>query len=208
MEKGYIQPSKSPYLSPFFFIKKKDGKLHPVQDYGHINQYTVQNNYPLPLILELINKVRNVALFTKFDIWWGCNNIRIKEGDEWKAAFKTNQGLFKPLIMYFGLTNSPSTFQTIMNIILQDLILTGDVIGYLDDILIVTTDDEILHKKRTWQVLKVLQEHDLYLRPEKCIFGVCRIEYLGVVLEKGQVHMDPIKVQGIWDWPTPTVPPP
>ena len=83
LEKGYIQPSKSPYSSPFFFIKKKDRKLCPVQDYHHINQYTVWNNYPLPLILELINKVRNAALFTKFNIQWGYNNICIKEGDEW-----------------------------------------------------------------------------------------------------------------------------
>ena len=81
----------------------------------------------------------------------------------------------------------------------------GDVIGYLDDILIATMDDEALHKKRTWQVLEVLKEHDLYLRPEKCVFGVHCIEYLGVILEKGQVCMDPIKVQGIQDWPTPTM---
>ena len=204
MEKGYIRPSKSPYSSPFFFIKKKDGKLRPVQDYRRINQHTVRNNYPLPLIPELVNKVRNAALFTKFDIRWGYNNIHIKKGDEWKAAFKTNQGLFEPLVMYFGLTNSPSTFQTMMNIILRDLILTRDVVGYLDDILIATPDDEALHKKRTRQVLKVLKEHDLYLRPEKCIFGARHIEYLGVILEKGQVCMDPIKVQGIRDWPTPT----
>ena len=83
-----------------------------------------------------------------------------------------------------------------MNIILRDLILTGDVVGYLDDILIATPDDEMLHKKRTRQVLEVLKEHDLYLRLEKCIFGARHIEYLGVILEKGQVRMDPVKVQG------------
>ena len=86
----------------------------------------------------------------------------------------------------------------------QDLILTGDIIGHLIDIPIATPDDEVLHQKITWQVLKVLKEHNLYLRPEKCVFRVHHIEYLSVILEKGQVRMDPIKVQGIRDWPTPT----
>ena len=85
--KGYIRPSKSPYAAPFFFIKKKDGKLRPVQDYRKINEWTVRNRYPLPLIPELIARVKDSSRFTKFDVRWGYNNVRIKEGDEWKAAF-------------------------------------------------------------------------------------------------------------------------
>ena len=88
--KGYIRPSKSPYTSLFFFIKKKDGTLRPVQDYRRLNEWTIRNQYPLPLIPELINKMRNAVLFTKIDIRWGYNNIRIKPGDEWKTAFITN----------------------------------------------------------------------------------------------------------------------
>jgi Reverse transcriptase (RNA-dependent DNA polymerase) len=117
LKKGYIRPSKSPYAAPFFFIKKKDGKLRPVQDYRRINQWTIRNQYPLPLIPQLINKVRARTLFTKFDIRWGYNNVRIKAGDEWKAAFITKQGLFKPTVMFFGLTNSPATFQMMMDTI-------------------------------------------------------------------------------------------
>ena len=90
LRNGRIRPSKSPMASPFFFVKKKDGKLRPVQDYRKLNQGTVKNKYPLPLIQELINKMKQAKYFTKLDVHWGYNNIRIKEGDEWKAAFKTN----------------------------------------------------------------------------------------------------------------------
>jgi Reverse transcriptase (RNA-dependent DNA polymerase) len=116
LRKGYIKVSNSPYASPFFFVKKKDGKERPVQDYRKLNQITVRNNYPLPLIKELIRQLINKQWFTKFDVRWGYNNIRIKEGDQWKAAFKTNRGLFEPTVMFFGLTNSPATFQTMMDV--------------------------------------------------------------------------------------------
>ena len=115
---GRIRPSISPMASPFFFVKKKDGKLRPVQDYRKLNEFTVKNRYPLPLIQELIDKLKGAKIFTKMDIRWGYNNVRMKEGDEWKAAFRTNRGLFEPTVMFFGLTNSPATFQGMMNQIL------------------------------------------------------------------------------------------
>ena len=118
--KGYIQPSKSPYIAPFFFIKKKDGWLCTIQNYRWLNKWTICNRYPLPLISELISRVQGASLFSKFDIYWGYNNICIKEGNEWKAAFITNQGLFKPRVMFFGLINSPATFQTMMNAIFAE----------------------------------------------------------------------------------------
>ena len=122
---GQIRPSKSPMASPFLFIKKKDGGLCPVQDYMKLNEMTVKNQYPLPLIQELIDKLEQSRVFTKMDVRWGYNNIRIKEGDEWKAAFRTNKGLFEPTVMFFGLTNSPATFQTFMNMVLKDLSMRG-----------------------------------------------------------------------------------
>ena len=100
MEKGYIWKSKSPYTSAFFFIKKKDGKLRPIQDYQKLNQYTVRDKYPLPLIPELISQVKDANIFSKFDIHWGYNNVRIKEGDQHKVAFKTKYGLFEPNVMF------------------------------------------------------------------------------------------------------------
>ena len=143
--KGYIRPSKSPYASPFFFIKKKDGKLRPVQDYRKINEWTIKNRYPLPLIPELIARVRGATLFTKFDVRWGYNNVRIKDGDQWKVAFITNKGLFEPNIMFFRLTNLPATFQMMMNEIFIEELREGWLTIYMDDMLIHTDDSLEAH---------------------------------------------------------------
>ena len=133
LDKGYIRQSKSPYTFPFFFIKKKNGDLRPVQDYRKLNAVTVRNTAPLPLIRELMDQLTRVhghrsALFTKLDIWWGYNNIHIRDSDQWKAAFKTNRGHFEPMVMFFGLTNAPATFQSMMNFIFRDLINEGYVL--------------------------------------------------------------------------------
>jgi RNase H-like domain found in reverse transcriptase/Reverse transcriptase (RNA-dependent DNA polymerase) len=143
-------------------------------------------------------------MFTKFNIWWEYNNIRIKEGNQWKAAFKTNRGLFEPTVMFFGLTNSPATFQTMMNAIFREEIASGDVIIYMDDILIATTGNLTQHHDKVAQILKKLQDNNLFLKPEKCQFHKQEVEYLGIIVGKGQVKMDPVKVKGIMDWPIPT----
>jgi hypothetical protein len=122
---GRIRQSKSPLGALVFFIKKKDGKLRFVQDYRALNAITRKDRYPLPLIDDLIHQLKGVHYFTKLDVRWGYNNVRIRKGDEWKATFRTNRGLFEPLVMYFGLTNSLATFQTMMNEIFQDLITKG-----------------------------------------------------------------------------------
>ena len=121
-----------------FFIKKKDGLLQLVQDYRALNSMIVKNKYSLLLISELVSQLHGARYFTKLDIHWGFNNVCIKPGDEWKAAFWTNWGLFEPLVMFFGMTNSLATFQTMMNDIFWNLIVEGIVVVYLDDILIFT----------------------------------------------------------------------
>ncbi|PIL29421.1 hypothetical protein GSI_09473 [Ganoderma sinense ZZ0214-1] len=158
LAKGYIQESKSPMSSPFFF-----------------------NRYPLPLVSDLMDRLKKAKYFTKLDIHWGYNNVRIKTGDEWKAAFVTNRGLFEPNIMFFGLANSPSTFSALMNIF-KDLIILGKVTIYLDDILIFTNN---------------IEEH------QKCEFEQPKVEYLGVLVSESRVEMDPVKVKGITAWPVP-----
>ncbi|GLB35238.1 putative retrotransposable element tf2 155 kda protein type 1-like [Lyophyllum shimeji] len=202
LRSGRIRPSKSPMASPVFFIKKKDGSLCLVQDYRALNAITVKNRYPLPLISELINNLRGARYFTKLDVRWGYNNVRIKEGDEWKAAFRTNRGLFEPLVMFFGLTNSPATFQTMMNDIFRNLIAQGVVCVYLDDILIYTKTLEE-HRRITRIVLDCLREHRLFLKPEKCEFERTEIEYLGLIISHGTASMDPVKVAGVAEWPVP-----
>ncbi len=202
LESGRIRPSKSPFTSPFFFIKKKDGTLQPVQDYRKLNKMMIKNRYPLPLILELINKLRGAKDFTKLDVRWGYNNVRIKEGDEEKAAFHTNQGLFKPTVMFFGLTNSPATFQWMMNDIFRDLIGEGKVTIYLDDILIFSKDLGE-HRQIVKRVLQRLRENKLFLKAEKCKFEVLEIEYLGVIISENLICMEPVKITRIAKWPTP-----
>jgi len=110
-----IRPSKSPMAAPVFFIKKKDSSLRLVQDYRALNSMTVKNRYPLPLISELVWQLCGARYFTKLDVHWGFINVHIKPGDKWKVAFWTNRGLFEPLVIFFGMTNSPATFQTMMN---------------------------------------------------------------------------------------------
>ena len=202
LEKGYIRPSKSPQTSLVFFIAKKDGKKRMVQDYRHINDWMVKNNYPLPLISELVDKAGSAKVFTKLDLRWGYNNVRIKEGDEWKAAFSTFEGLYEPLVMFFGLTNSPATFQTMMNEIFKDMIDEGMVIIYIDDILIYTKT-EAAHDEITREVLRRLWENDLYVKPEKCFWKVREVEFLGVILGPDGIKMDPTKLDAVKRWPTP-----
>jgi hypothetical protein len=202
LKKGYIRPSKSPMASSFFFVAKKDGKLRPVQNYIPLNDITVKNEAPLPLISDLLDKLRTTRYFTKLDVRWGYNNIRIKHGDEWKAAFKTKFGLFEPLVMTFGLCNAPATFQTIMQEIFSDLIDDGHVIVYLDDILIFHESLPAL-TTLTHEVLRRFMKWDLYLKPEKCSFAKSTIEYLGFLVTEGHIKMDPEKVSGILHWPRP-----
>ena len=138
LRKGYIWLFKSPQTAPVFFVGKKDGKKRMVQDYWYLNEGIIKNNYPFPLISDVLENIGTKKLFTKMDLRWGYNNVRIKEGDEWKAAFTTLEGLFEPTVMFFGLTNSPATFQAMMNELLRDLINTGKVAVFIDDVIVGT----------------------------------------------------------------------
>ena len=167
LKTGRIRPSKSPCAAPFFFVKKKDGSLRPVQDYRRLNEVTIKNKYPLPLIQELVDKVKGAKYFTKLDIRWGYNNVRIKEGDEWKAAFRTNRGLFEPLVMYFGLCNSPATFQLMMDSLFRNLINQGKIVVYMDNVLIFSKTLEE-HVSIVKEVLEILNNNKLSIQTKKC----------------------------------------
>ena len=153
----------------------------------------IKNNYPLPLILELINWVSKAKVFTKMDLRCGYNNVRIKEGDEWKAAFVCHGGVFEPLVMYFGLTNSPATFQTMMNALLNYM---PNVIVYMEDILIFTETEEG-HDEIILDILKRLKDNNLFIKPEKCFFKVREIEMLSMFIGPEGIKMDPKKVEAI-----------
>ena len=168
LRKGYIRLSKSPQTSPVFFIRKKDGSKRMVMDYHNLNDQIVKNNYPLPLITDLIDNMGSKKIFTKIDLRWGFNNVRIKEGDEWKGAFTMHVGSFEPTVMFFGITNSPATFQVMMNKILRNLINEGKVAAFVDNVL-VGTETEEGHNEIVKEVLKRLEENDLYVKPEKYV---------------------------------------
>ena len=202
LRKRYIWPSKSPQMAPVFFVGKKDGKKRMVQDYRYLNKWTVKNNYLLPLILDVLENIGTKKVFTKMDLRWSYNNVRIKEGDEWKATFITPEGSFEPMVMFFGLTNSLATFQAMMNELLRDLINTGKVAVFIDDV-IVGTESEEGHDELVAEVIKRLEENDLYMKPEKCKWKVREVEFLGVVIGPEGIKMEKEKVKGVLEWPTP-----
>ena len=181
LKKGYIRPSKSPQTSPVLFMSKKDGKRRMVQDYCYVNKGMIKNSYPLPLISELIDSMGTKKVFTKMNLRWGYNNVQIKEGDEWKAVFTTHLGSFEPIVMYFGLTNSPATFQAMMNDLFRDMINKGDVAAFIDNVLVATETEEE-HNKIVEEVLKRLEENNLYIKPEKYVWKVREIGFLGVIM--------------------------
>ena len=196
LKRGTLRRSEAPDACSFFFIDKKDGKLQPVQDYRPLNTITRKNVAPISLILELIDKLLGARFFTKLDIRWGYNNIHIREGNEWKTTFKTPMGLYESLVMNFGLCNAPATFQTFIDEQFKDLIATGHVVVYLDDILIFA-DNEAELERLTHRVLQCLLDLDLFLRPEKCSFSRTSVEYLGLIILEGELQMDPIKLEAV-----------
>jgi len=130
------------------------------------------------------------------DLWWGFNNVRIKEEDKWKRVFMTHVGSFEPTVMFFGITNSPATFQMMMNEILRDIINKGKVAAFVDDIL-VEIETEEGHDEIMEEVLKRLEENDLYVKPEKCMWKVQKIGFLEVVIGPNKIKIEKEKVDGV-----------
>ena len=179
-------------MVPVFFIGKKDNKKHMVQDYKYFNEWTVKNNYPLSLILDIIENIGIKKVFTKIDLRWEYNNIWIKEGDEWKVAFTTLEGSFELTVMFFRLTNLLAMFQTMMNEILWDLINTRKMVSFIDNVLI-RTEMEKGHDEIVKEVIKRLAENNLYIKPEKY-----KQKVREVVIEPERIKMEEEKVEGIF----------
>ena len=202
LRKGYIRPSKSLQMSPVFFVPKKNGKKRMVQDYRYLNSWTIKNNYPLPLISDLINSIGKKRMFMKMDLRWGYNNVRIKEEDEWKAAFLMPEGSFEPMVMFFGLTNLPAIFQAMMNDLLRDLVVEEKVAVFIDNVMIATEMEEG-HDEIVEEVLRRLEENDLFIKPEKYVWKVREVGFLRVIIGEDGVRMEKEKVQGVIEWPVP-----
>ncbi|KAF8750267.1 hypothetical protein RHS01_09459 [Rhizoctonia solani] len=202
LKAGKIRPSKSSISSPVMFVPKKDGSCCLVVDYRCLNNRTKKNVYPLPRPDDLMAQLRGAKVFTKLDLQWGYNNVWVKEGDEWKTAFRTKYGLYESLVMTFGLTNAPAAFQHFMNELFKDL-LDVCVIIYLNDILIYSKDDA-LHTQHVHEVLRQLMENQLFCKASKCTFHVTSVEYLGIIVSDKGFSLDKLKIQAVQDWPVPT----
>jgi len=157
----------------------------------------------LLLILGELLGERNyiIIIFPEYDRW-GFNNIQIKKGDEWKGAFMTYVGFFEPTVMFFGMTNSPATFQAMMNEILRDLINEGKVVVFVDDML-VGMETEKGHDKFVEEILRRLEKNDLYIKLEKCVWKARKIGFLGVVIGPNGIEIEKEKVEGVLSWPQP-----
>ena len=201
LAKGFIRPSTSPAGAPILFVKKKDGSLRLCVDYRGLNKITKKNRYPLPLISEALDRVSGAKIYSKLDIRAAYNQIRIRDGDEWKTAFRTRYGHFEYCVMPFGLANAPATFQGHINNVLRDF-LDVFVIAYLDDILIFSTDVRS-HTRDVRRVLERLLQHRLFVKLEKCLFSVPEVDFVGFVLTTNGVAMETSRVQTIEEWPVP-----
>ena len=166
LKASLIVVSKSRYAVPYFYIPKKDSLLWLVQDYRKLNQVTIKNKTLLPLIREVIDKLKETKYFNKLDLIWGYNNVWIKEGDEWKAVFLTNKGLFKPQVIYFRLCNSPETFQRMMNSIFQKLLHKEVLANYMDNFVILAKTMKKLEEKMV-RFLKIAEKHNLCFKRSK-----------------------------------------
>ena len=193
--KGWIRPSKSPCGAPILFVPKSDSSIRLYVNYRGLNNVTIKDRYPLPLISEMLDCLRCAVIFTKLDLRDAYYRLRIRKGDEWKTAFKTRYGHFEYLVMPFGLANAPATFQSYINQALGSLVDTICVV-YLDDILIYSKD-EGKHAEHVKEVLRMLRAWKLYAKPSKCVFHTTSTTFLGFVVTLGGVVIDEERVRCI-----------
>jgi hypothetical protein len=200
MDKGYIQPSVSPWEAPELFVKKKDGTLKLCIDYMQLNKMTIKNRYPLPRIDDLFDQLKGAAIFSKIDLRSRYHQVRIKDEYIHKTVLRTRYGHYEFVVVQFGITNAPTTFMCLMNNVLSRF-LDIFVLVFIDDILIYSKNREE-HEEHLKIVLQVLREHQLYAKFIKCDFFHKQVHYLGHVISEEGVAIDPHKIKSIMDWPT------
>jgi hypothetical protein len=203
-DKGFIRPSHSPWGAPILFVKKKDGSFRMCIDYRELNKLTVKNRYPLPRIDDLFDQLQGAKYFSKIDLRSGYHQLRVHEDDIPKTAFRTRYGHFEFTVMPFGLTNAPAVFMDLMNRVCRPY-LDKFVIVFIDDILIYSkSKDE--HAEHLRKVLELLRNEKLYGKFSKCEFWLEEVHFLGHVVNKNGIQVDPSKIDSVKNWRTPETP--
>jgi len=201
VNKKMIRPSTSAWSSPVLFVRKKDGSLRMCVDYRALNAVTKRNSYPLPRLDESFDRLGRARIFSKIDLKSGYWQVRVEPKDIHKTAFNTRYGQYEFLVMPFGLKNAPSAFQALMNEIFRPF-LDDFVLVYLDDILIYSRNEQE-HQEHVRKVLEKLRENNLYGNPTKSEFGLTELEYVGHIVSKDGLKVDPKKIEAIEEWPQP-----
>ncbi|KAD4385909.1 hypothetical protein E3N88_26078 [Mikania micrantha] len=204
LDKGFIRPSISPWGAPVLFVKKKDGSMRMCIDYRELNKVTVKNRYPLPRIDDLFDQLQGAKWFSKIDLRSGYHQLKVRDKDVEKTAFRTRYGHYEFLVMSFGLTNAPAAFMDLMNRVCRPM-LDRSVIVFIDDIL-VYSKNEGEHACHLREVLETLRKEKLYAKFSKCAFWLQEVQFLGHVVNSKGIHVDPSKIQAVAKWSQPKTP--
>ncbi|KAL0546333.1 hypothetical protein IC582_016240 [Cucumis melo] len=202
LDKGFIRPSVSPWGAPVLFVKKKDGSMRLCIDYRELNKVTVKNRYPLPRIDDLFDQLQGATVFSKIDLRSGYHQLRIKDGDVPKTAFRSRYGHYEFIVMSFGLTNAPAVFMDLMNRVFREFLDTF-VIVFIDDIFIYSKT-EVEHEEHLRMVLQTLRDNKLYAKFSKCEFWLKQVSFLGHVVSKAGVSVYPAKIEAVTGWTRPS----
>ncbi|KAI3734189.1 hypothetical protein L6452_13653 [Arctium lappa] len=204
LDKGFIRPSTSPWGAPVLFVKKKDGSMRMCIDYRELNKLTVKNKYPLPRIDDLFDQLQGASYFSKIDLRSGYHQLKVREEDVSKTVFRTRYGHYEFLVMPFGLTNAPAAFMDLMNRVCSPF-LDKYVIVFIDDILIYSRSKED-HEIHLRAILELLKREKLYAKFSKCEFWLKEVQFLGHVVSKDGIQVDPTKIEAIKGWEAPKSP--
>ncbi|GJV39822.1 putative reverse transcriptase domain-containing protein [Tanacetum coccineum] len=203
-DKGFIRPSSSPWGASVLFVKKKDGSFRMCIDYQELNKLTVKNRYPLPRIDDLFNQLQGSSIYSKIDLRSGYHQLRVREEDIPKTAFRTRYGHYEFQVMPFGLTNAPAIFMDLMNRVCRPY-LDKFIIVFINDILIYSKDKQE-HKEHLKLILELLKKEELYAKFSKCEFWIPKVQFLGHMIDSEGIHVDPAKIESVKDWASPNAP--
>ncbi|GKE21065.1 putative reverse transcriptase domain-containing protein [Tanacetum coccineum] len=202
--RGFIRPSTSPWGAPILFVKKKDGSFRMCIDYRELNKLTIKNRYPLPRIDDLFDQLQGSSVYSKIDLRSGYHQLRVRDEDIPKTAFRTRYEHYEFQVMPFGLTNAPAVFMDLMNRVCKPYLDKFEIV-FIDDILIYSRNKE-KHADHPRIILELLRKEELYAKFSKCDFWISIVQFLGHAIDSQGIHVDPAKIEAVKNWASPTTP--